>query len=126
MAQNLPKPVVLLAFANEQRQPEQYLRNLSEEVRRLRTMLENAAQAGLCELVLRPNATLADILDVFQDRRYRNRIAIFHYGGNANSYGLLLGAAKDQRVLAEAGGLALFLGQQQGLQLVFLNGCSTE
>jgi hypothetical protein len=39
---------------------------------------------------------------------------------------LLLESAAGQTATADAGGLAAFLGQQQRLQLVFLNGCSTQ
>ena len=83
-------------------------------------------QRGHCELVLRQNATAGDILDVFQDTRYRDRIAIFHFGGHADGYRLLLETAEGTPAAADAGGLARFLAQQRGLQLVFLNGCSTE
>ncbi|MDQ3247847.1 MAG: CHAT domain-containing protein, partial [Chloroflexota bacterium] len=102
------------------------MRNLPEETRRLRTILEQATRRDLCEVVLRPNATIDEILDVFQDPVYRNRITLFHFGGHANGYQLLLETAAGQPAAANAGGLAAFLGQQQALQLVFLNGCSTE
>ena len=75
---------------------------------------------------MRTNSTAGDIFKVFQDPKYRNRIAIFHYGGHANGYQLLLESASGQSAAADAGGLAAFLAQQQGLQLVFLNGCSTQ
>ncbi len=103
-----------------------YLRNLPDESRRLRDVLEHAEQAGLCEVVVRSNSTAGDIFKVFQDARYRNRIAIFHYGGHANGYQLLLESPEGKSAAADAGGLAAFLAQQQGLQLVFLNGCSTQ
>ncbi|MDX1522572.1 MAG: AAA family ATPase, partial [Anaerolineae bacterium] len=118
-------PIIFLAFANEQVGSSGYLRQLREEARRLRETLDQAAKNGLCEVIERPNATLKEILDVFQDARYRNRIAIFHYGGHANGYSLLL-ESEDGTAAADAGGLATFLGQQTGLQLVFLNGCSTR
>lgn len=99
---------------------------MPEEARQLRKTLDQAAQHGLAKIIERPNVTLKEILDVFQDARYRNRIAIFHYGGHANGYQLLLESASGQTVVANAGGLAAFLGQQSGLQLVFFNGCSTQ
>ena len=92
----------------------------------MRALLDQAQTAGLCEVVLRQNATLDEILDVFQDARYRNAIAVFHYGGHANGYQLLLETAAGKPDVAHAGGLATFLGQQTGLELVFLNGCSTQ
>ncbi len=120
------KPVIFLAFANDRERPGGYLRNLPGEAEHLRATLDAAAQAGLCEVLLRQNVTVEMLLDVFQDARYRNRIAIFHYGGHAGSYALLLETATGKIAIANAGGLATFLGQQTGIQLVFLNGCSTQ
>jgi WD40 repeat protein len=120
------KPVVFLAFANARDDRVPYLRNLPQEARWLRLALRRAERAGLCQLVERNNATLEDILDVFQDPEYRNRIAVFHYGGHANGYQLLLESASGHSAVVDAGGLAAFLSQQRGLQLVFLNACSTE
>ena len=119
-------PVIFLSFANDRDDSVSYLRNLPDETRRLRDVLERAENAGLCEVVVRTNSTAEDIFKVFQDPRYRNRVAIFHYGGHANGYQLLLESAAGQVALADAGGFAAFLSQQQGLQLVFLNGCSTQ
>ena len=119
------KPVILLTFANDRLEGVGYLRNLPEEARRLRAALEPAEAAGLCELVVRQNATAADVLDVLQDGRYRDRVAIFHFGGHADGYRLLLESAAGRIAAADAAGLAAFLGRQRGLRLVFLNGCST-
>lgn len=126
MTTSASKPVIFLAFANDRDDHVDYLRNLPEETRRLRSALERAEQAGLCEIVVRTNCTADDIFGVFQDAKYRNRVAIFHYGGHANGYQLLLESTDGRTATAAAGGLAAFLGQQQGLQLVFLNGCATQ
>jgi hypothetical protein len=126
MAGETQKPIIFLAFANEEVGGRGYLRNLRQEARRLRDTLDQAEQKGWCEVVERPNATLDEILDVFQDARYRDRVAVFHYGGHANGYQLLLESATGETAAADAGGLAVFLGGQHGLQLVFLNGCSTQ
>jgi hypothetical protein len=125
MADTTNKPVIFLAFANDRDDTIGYLRNLPDEARRLRDVLEPAEQAGLCEVVVRSNSTAADIFKVFQDPRFRNRVAVFHYGGHANGYQLLLESTAGNTATAHADGLAAFLAQQQGLQLVFLNGCST-
>lgn len=121
-----PMPVIFLSTANDRDNQARYLRNLSEEARQAQSALASAEQRGHCELVQRQNATIADILDVFQDVRYRDRIAIFHFGGHADGYRLLLETAAGAPAAVDAGGLARFLAQQRGLQLVFLNGCSTE
>ena len=90
MIDTATKPVIFLAFANDRDDTVGYLRNLPDEARRLRDVLQPAAQAGLCEVVVRSNSTAGDIFKVFQDPKYRNRIAILHYGGHANGYQLLL------------------------------------
>jgi hypothetical protein len=121
-----PRPVVLFAFANNRMDPVLYLRNLPEEHRRVREAMTAAEQSGLCEIVERANATAAELLDVFQDARYRDRVAIFHFGGHAGSGALLFESPEGAPRIAHAAGLARFLGEQRGLALVFLNGCSTQ
>ncbi len=125
MSTSAQRPVIFLAFANDRDDTVGYLRNLPDEARRLREVLEPAERAGLCEIVVRSNCTAADIFKAFQDSKYRHRIAIFHYGGHANGYQLLLESADGKTATADGEGLAGFLAQQNGLQLVFLNGCST-
>lgn len=126
MADKTKKPVIFLAFANDRDDTVQYLRNLPEEARQIREPLQRARRDGLCELIELANATADDIFRVFQDPEYRDRIGVFHYGGHANGYQLLLESASGSPQAADAGGLAAFFGQQRGLDLVFLNGCSTQ
>lgn len=128
MASKKNKPVIFLAFANEKdpRTRERFLRSLGEEVRTLRRILRRAQKAGLCEVVERTDADVQDIFDVFTDEEYRDRVAVFHFGGHANSCQLLLeGEGRISRA-ADALGLAEFIGLQNDLSLVFLNACSTE
>ncbi|MCC6454684.1 MAG: CHAT domain-containing protein [Caldilineaceae bacterium] len=119
-------PVLFLAFANNQDDPMGYLHSLPEEVRQLRAALEPAQASGLCEVVVQENATVDEVLQVFYDPKYRHRIALFHYGGHANAYQLLLETADGKPAAAHAVGIAEFFGQQRGLEVIFLNGCSTE
>jgi hypothetical protein len=121
-----PQPIVLFAFANDREDPDLYLRNLPEEQRRVREALTAAERSGLCEIVQRSNATAAEVLDVFLDARYRDRVAIFHFGGHAGSGELLFESPEGAPRTVHAAGLARFLGEQRGLALVFLNGCSTQ
>lgn len=116
-------PVIVLAFANERENDQRYLRNLPLEQNRLRKSLEKAEDAKLCELVILPNATLDDLISIFQRQKYRDRIAIFHYGGHADSYELLLETSSGKIEVAHGEGLVPFLAGQKGLKLVFLNGC---
>lgn len=120
------KPVIFLAFANDRVDDAAYLRNLPKELHGIREALEQVVKEGLCEVVERANATIDTILDVFQDSRYRDRIAIMHYGGHANGYQLLLEKLDGTHSSAHSEGLVSFLAKQIGLQLVFLNGCSSQ
>jgi len=121
-----PRPVVLFAFANDRVNRTRYLRNLPEEQRRVHAAMTVAERSGLCEIVERANATASQVLDVFLDARYRDRVAIFHFGGHAGSGQLLFESPEGEPRIIHAAGLARFLGAQRGLALVFLNGCSTQ
>ncbi|RMG73969.1 MAG: hypothetical protein D6722_03035, partial [Bacteroidetes bacterium] len=120
------KPVIFLAFANDQQDQARYLRGLAAELRGIRNALGPARQAQAVEIVERANATVGDIIDVFQDPAYSGRIRVFHYGGHADSYRLLLEAEDGSGQVAHAEGLNQFLAGQPGLEVVFLNGCSTQ
>ncbi len=119
-------PVVFIAFANDKVDYARYLRNLPKEQDGIRKALFEAQQAGLCEVVERANATLEQLLDVFQNKNYTDRIAIFHYGGHADGYQLLLEQLDGSHAVAHGGGLVSFFAKQNGLKLVFFNGCSTQ
>lgn len=118
------QPVIFLAFANDRVDNTAYLRNLPIEMDGIRKALQKARQAGLCEVVERANTTVENILDVFQE--YRDRIAIFHYGGHADSYELLLESLSGEHAVAHSEGLVSFLARQKGLQMVFINGCCSQ
>ncbi|MBN1560826.1 CHAT domain-containing protein [candidate division KSB1 bacterium] len=118
------RPVIFLAFAQDRQNGTRYLRNLPEESRQIQAALKSARWSGLCDIVPLANATRQEIFDIFQE--YRDRIAIFHYGGHAGSFQILAESPGGSPQPVHAAGLAAFLAQQRGLQLVFLNGCSTE
>jgi hypothetical protein len=127
------KPVIFLAFANDREDSARYLRNIPAEHNGIRKALQEAEKQGLCEIVERANASIENIIDVFQDSRYRDRIAVFHFGGHADGYQLLLetllvvkDANSGSNSLAHGEGLVSFFAKQKGLQLVFFNGCTTE
>ncbi len=121
-----PPPVVFLVYANDRVDPARHLRNLKQEIDGIREALRPAEEAGLCEVIFEPNASAEQVFRVFCTQKYRNRIAVLHYAGHADDDHLLLETATGGHGAAGAAGLAEFLGLQRGLQLVFLNGCSTE
>ncbi len=120
------KPIIFLAFANDKVDNARYLRNLPLEMNGIRKALYEAEDAELCEVIERANVTIDDILDIFQDNRYKDRIAIFHYGGHADGYQLLLEQLDGSHSVAHGAGLVSFFSKQKGLKLIFFNGCSTQ
>ncbi len=115
------KPILLFAFAND---PENPLSALDAEQKLIREKLAGAVEEGLCEIKFIVPANIDLILDAF--KHYPNQIAVFHFAGHAGSFELCLQAADGKKEIAHAEGFAEFLGLQRGLQLVFLNGCSTQ
>lgn len=122
----MSKPIIFLAFANDRQDNARYLRNLPKELDEIRKALDRAVMQGLCEVIFEANTTADEILDIFQDSRYKDRIAIFHFGGHADGYQLLLESAQGGAAVAHGEGLVSFLARRNSLQLVFLNGCATE
>jgi WD40 repeat protein len=120
-------PVVLLAFADDRTGRSASLREeLAKERREIRAIFAEAERAGLCEAEILADATPADVVRAFQHPAWRDRVAVFHFSGHADSERLLF-EAEDGGAAAAAGmDLAEFLGQQKALTLVFLNGCGTE
>ncbi len=120
-------PVILLAFANDKESSGAgYLRGLTRERNAIRDALAKAEENGLCQVLVEPDATVDRIFDIFQNSQYRDRIAIFHYGGHAESYALLLESASGGKAIAHSEGLVALLAKQKSLKLVFLNGCSSQ
>ena len=117
------KPVIFLAFANDRSGHQPYLEALKKERIEIQAKLQPAVDAGLCEVVIEPDATPEDVFRVFN--LYPNRIAIFHYAGHGSNDGLHL-TTEDSILnkLANITGLAQLFGTQSELKLVFLNACS--
>ncbi len=120
------KPVIFLAFANDKEDDALYLRNLPKELHGIRNALAQAVKAGLCEVVERTAATVDNIFDVFQDPYYKDRIAVFHYGGHASGTQLMLETVEGGHGYSNSEGLVPFFGKQNSLKLVFFNGCSSQ
>ncbi|MFT5916483.1 MAG: hypothetical protein ACI81T_002993 [Bacteroidia bacterium] len=121
-------PIILLAFANEKEDESAYLRELTKEQRLIRNQLQKLKDNAICEVEHLPNVTLKEIFNTFQNENYRGRICLFHYGGHASSFQLLLESEEGGNALAHGDGLMGFLKKQQknGLKVIILNGCATE
>jgi CHAT domain len=117
-------PAALLAFANDWVDDRRHLRSLLDEQKAITKALAPLVRAGLDVPAPIHNATVQDVLGAFRD--HHDEVRLFHFGGHASGSALLLEDAAGRATEAHAGGLAGYLGQQRGLVLVFLNGCSTE
>ena len=70
----MKKPIILLAFANDHPDNSGYLRDLPKEMGQLQKIAEKAVESGLCELVIRPNIDIKDLLETI--RKYRQQLII--------------------------------------------------
>lgn len=116
-------PIILIAIANGN---ESYLDNLKQEVAHIQDALKQAVNQNICEIVIIEKTTIDKLFSAFRNPKYRNRISIFHYAGHANSYSLLLETEAGGNQKASSKGLVPFLAREDSIQLIFLNGCSTE
>ncbi|MEZ5038396.1 MAG: CHAT domain-containing protein [Saprospiraceae bacterium] len=119
-------PVILIAFANENYNTSNYLRNLPIESIGLRSLLLKAEEDNLCEFLIIENATFEQIIQIFQQKKYRDRIAVFHFAGHAGAQQLFMNNKSGVMQARYSDGLVSFLASQPALKLVFLNGCHTE
>jgi hypothetical protein len=119
------KPVIIVAVANDRQLQGRYLRALGDEINSIREALNNCLEHDIIELEILPNATWESILGTFRQKRFRDRIAIFHYAGHAEDYSLLLEASTNNVEKIHASGFVSLLASTQSLKMVFLNGCST-
>lgn len=109
--------VVFLAFANDSRA---FLPSLKEESEEIYTTLLPIEENQKSIVVRREESVENNDINYYLGR-YRDRLAIFHYAGHAESQVL---AFEDNE--GNADGLANLLGLQKHLKVVFLNACSTK
>lgn len=109
-------PVIFLAYANDD---SDHLNLLKQESRDTYRALREADRKGFIK-VLREEST--ENKDIYENLLvYKNQVSIFHYAGHAGGESLFLEGGEGN-----ASGIAQLLGDQESLELVFLNGCSTE
>lgn len=117
MNQKSDRPLVFLTFANAAGQA--YLNQLKKESGLLRDLFLPLHQKGEIELLREESLDNTELPKLLN--QYKGRISIFHYGGHANGNRLSLEDGEGN-----VKGLAELLRLQSGLNLVFLNGCSTQ
>lgn len=107
-------PFILLAFSNKQDNYLEYLKRETSELRKILLGLQDKLEYEIIS-----NATTDDLFDAMT--AYHYQVTVFHYGGHADSLYLEL----ENR----AQGIEQFIQLLKGmanLQIIFLNGCSTQ
>ena len=107
-------PFILLAFSNKQDNYLEYLKKETSELRKILLGLQDKLEYEIIS-----NATTDDLFDAMS--AYHYQVTVFHYGGHADSLYLEL----ENR----AQGIEQFIQLLKGmanLQIIFLNGCSTQ
>ena len=108
-------PVVYLTFADDS---SEHLAMLEKEHDGIVDALKSKEKEGLIQIAELPNASLDRIVKGVQ--RFVGRISIFHYAGHAGAELLRLEGGD-----MNANSLAQLLGEEDSMELVFLNGCAT-
>lgn len=117
-------PVALIIFSNDL---DSYLSNIEIERKYIEEALEQYHDSNRLKVITRSSVTIQDIFDLFN--RYKGRIALFHFAGHASGVGLQLNDAVFNQEIGRTEGLADLFQREVAdgqLQLVFLNGCSTQ
>lgn len=113
------KPIIFLAFANDEAK---YLRYLSTEAQRLRQSLSMAKQHGLCDFEERFNISVRDIFQAVK----MSEISIFHYAGHADDQTMSLSQPDSENIWIDTSYLNDFLARNKAIKVVFLNACSSR
>lgn len=122
----MPKtpPVALILFSNDL---DNFLPSVERERKLIEEALESYSDTNRLKVIARSSVSIDEIFRLFN--RYQGRISIFHFAGHAIGEGLQLNKDFSGTELGKAGGLADLFRREvvDGiLQLVFLNGCSTQ
>ena len=107
-------PFILLAFSNKQDNYLEYLKQETSELRRILLGLQDRLEFQIIS-----NATTEDLFVNMSS--LHDKVTVFHYGGHADSLYLEL----ENRTQGIEQFVQLLKGMAN-LQIVFLNGCSTQ
>lgn len=110
-------PVIFTLFAN----PYQDLEHLAKEEKEIQQLLSLLDNAGQIKHVIAHQSDLDHCFKLLN--AYKGRIALFHFSGHADSWGIQL---QDGRASLPALMDELMRENPAQLKLVFLNGCGTQ
>lgn len=116
--------VALILFSNDL---DQFLPAVEKERKAIEEALEHFHDTNRLQVIARSAVSIEEVFRLFN--RYKGRISLFHFAGHAEGKGLQFNTNFQEEEMGQAVGLAdLFRREVENgkLQLVFLNGCSTE
>lgn len=117
-------PVALILFSNDM---DAFLPMVEQERKIIEEALEHFDDTNRLKVVARSSVSIEEVFRLFN--RYKGRILMFHFAGHAEGHGLQFNQQFEDAEMGQAVGLAdLFRREVENgiLQLVFLNGCSTN
>lgn len=122
---NEREPVVLVVLANVvEAQP---LPHVMTEAGAIQRALDPPFPGRrVAEVRTLESPTVEVLFDELRRDADQRRIRVFHFAGHANAVSLVLAGLTGGPAVGHAEGLAKHLGQQDGLTLAVLNGCSTR
>ena len=121
-------PIIYMTVANPQTNDDEKedssLPGLQKEIQSINETLRGLQFGDKLTLYqeLKPSPT--SISKTF--REGNGRIRLFHFAGHANEHGLYFLDHESKTKLADGKALANFFSHQENLDVVFLNGCSTQ
>lgn len=116
-------PTIFLAFANDRKHPNRFLKALEPEKDAIKTILIDYLQKGYGNFF---DATTSAPAKLIRDlNKFSNQIIIFHFSGHANGTFLNLENQEGENVMLHRNNLVEILKKEENLKLVFLNACAT-
>ena len=117
LIKEMRKPVFIMAFANDAKNPLKYL---PDEERAIYRLFEQLNRDGVIQLISIPYPEADDIFRNFH--HYYERVCIFHFAGHSDYNVLQL----SDRSLPGSSLSSLMGSQKDMLRIVFLNGCANK
>jgi hypothetical protein len=132
MLEHLPTVLVTTANVLDSSNKQAYLKGLKKEMDAIGVALKPLVDKNQIRLEKIFEVSLDDLFESFNDRYSFKNVQVFHFGGHSSQVDITIGkdtssetgTSGNSEVSAE--GFAEFIGNQQGIKLVFLNSCSSE
>ena len=120
------KPIIFFVFANDLKNPGNFLTELKPEQRDL-DLLFNRSDLPVELSGIHRFSTYTNIQELVEDlNHYSNQIIIFHFSGHSKGLNIFIEDSSSSNVKVSGNSLQAFLREEKNLKLVFLNGCANK